>query len=58
MVGFNIQSTIGYITVSVMLLLISFLFTTKAKPRLPNLLFATYLLLMAIDVSGFLAQDI
>ena len=53
MTELGFQSIIGYITVSIMLLLISFLFTSNAKPRLPNLLFATYLLLLAIDVSGF-----
>lgn len=50
---FSFLNSIALITVFVMLLLAFFLLTVNRKNRLPNMLFAGFLLLTAFDLSGF-----
>jgi len=56
---FSYLKIIAIITVFILLLLIFFLLTVKSNKKLSNNLFAGYLLINAIDISGFfLAENI
>lgn len=55
--SFSYLKIIAVITVFVLLLLIFFLLTVKTKNKIPNRLFATYLIINAIDVSGFFLAE-
>ncbi len=55
--SFSYLKIIAVITVFVLLLLIFFLLTVKTKNKISNRLFATYLIINAIDISGFFLAE-
>jgi AraC-like DNA-binding protein len=57
MIAMELISDIGKIIVFLMLLLAVFLFTVKAKNQLSNRLFAGFLLVTALDISGLFLSN-
>jgi len=55
--SFSYLKIIAVITVFVLALLIFFLLTVKTKNKIPNRLFASYLIINAIDISGFFLAE-
>ena len=58
MINLSIAQTTGTIAVFICIFLSVFLFSVMSKNKLGNILFASFLLIRAIDIGGFLIDDI